>query len=95
MFIILLNYTGTLEEIDALVPAHRMFLNKYYILNKFICSGAQIPRTGGVILCNAASKDEVKQIIAEDPFHIHSVAKYNIIEFTPSKYAGAFEPFIF
>jgi hypothetical protein len=33
-------------------------------------------------------------MIAEDPFFINQVAEYDIIEFTPSKYAAAFRPFI-
>lgn len=94
MFVLNLKYVASIEEIDELIPDHRHFLNKYYLCNKFICSGSKVPRTGGIILCNAASKKEVKQIIAEDPFHIHKVATYDIIEFIPSKYAPDFESFI-
>jgi len=69
-------------------------LDKYYSLNKFICSGAQVPRTGGIIICNADNKSEVENIITEDPFNIHLAASYEIIEFTPTKFASAFESFI-
>ena len=94
MFVLILKYVAPIEKIDELIPAHRQFLDKYYLLNKFICSGAQVPRSGGIILCNANDKEEVKQIIAEDPFYIFKVAKYDIIEFIPSKYAPDFESFI-
>jgi uncharacterized protein YciI len=94
MFLIILKYTQGLEKVDAHVAAHRVYLDKYYALDKFICSGAQNPREGGVILCNADSKEEVKQITEEDPFCINQVAEYDIIEFTPSKYATEFRPFI-
>lgn len=73
---------------------HRAFLDKYYALNRFICSGAQKPRTGGVILCKAGSKAEVEHIISEDPFNIHGAATYQIIEFSPTKFAPAFESFV-
>jgi Uncharacterized protein conserved in bacteria len=94
MFVLVLKYVAPLEKIEELVPAHRRFLNKNYLRNRFICSGAQVPRTGGIILCNAADKEEVKQIIAEDPFLIYEAAQYKIIEFTPSLYASGFESFV-
>lgn len=94
MYIILLAYTHGLEKIEEHLLEHRAFLDKYYTLNKFICSGAQNPRTGGVIICNADNIAEVEQIIAEDPFNIHEAAAYQIIEFSPTKYATAFESFI-
>jgi uncharacterized protein YciI len=94
MFLLLLKYIVPLDAIDELVPPHREFLDKHYALGKFICSGAQVPRTGGVILCLAPFKDEVKQIIALDPFYQAGAVEYEIIEFSPTKFAKAFEPFI-
>ena len=94
MFIIQLTYTHGLDKIQKYLPDHRIFLDKYYSLNTFICSGAQEPRTGGIILCNASNRKEVELIITEDPFHIHQAASYQIIEFNPSKFAPEFESFI-
>ena len=94
MFIILLTYTCLTEKIDEYLVEHRTYLDRYYSCNKFICSGAQQPRTGGVILCNGLSVDEVESIVLEDPFKIHNLATFQVIEFTPSKFAPAFESFI-
>lgn len=63
-------------------------------MKKFICSGRRNPRIGGVILCNAKNKDEVNKIIKEDPFYISKIADYEMIEFSPTKYADGFEKFI-
>ncbi|HJV44565.1 MAG TPA: YciI family protein, partial [Bacillota bacterium] len=52
------------------------------------------PRIGGVILCNAQSMEEVQTIINEDPFYVNKIAEYEIIEFSPTKYADGFENFI-
>ena len=93
MFLILLNYLDV-KKVDELLTAHRTYLDRQYKLNKFICSGAQIPRNGGVILCNALDKDEVEHIILEDPFNINNAAAYEIIEFKPTKFASGFEMFI-
>lgn len=94
MFLIILKYTNGLDKVNQHLEAHRAFLDKYYGLNKFICSGAQVPRVGGVILCSAASRDEVNQIVAEDPFYQNQAADYEVIEFNPVKYAEGFEMFI-
>lgn len=95
MFLILLKYVRGIERVEQHVEAHRAFLDKYYSLHRFICSGAQVPRLGGVILCKADSRDEIWQIIAEDPFYQNGAAEYEVIEFTPSKYSPAFEAFTF
>lgn len=94
MFILVLTYIKPLDEVDQLLSPHISYLEKYYSLQKFICSGRRNPRLGGVILCNAANRTEVESIIKEDPFYISKIAEYEIIEFSPTKYAAGFEHFI-
>ncbi|MBZ9626276.1 YciI family protein [Clostridium sp. FP2] len=94
MFILSLNYIKPLEEVDREIKAHIQYLEKYYSLQKFICSGRKNPRSGGIILCNAKNMEEVKTIISEDPFYINKIAEYEIVEFLPTKYADGFEDFI-
>lgn len=91
----LLKYTKPLEEINKALPAHTKYLEKYYSLQKFICSGRQNPRTGGVILCTAEDREEIDQIIKEDPFYYERIAEYQIIDFTPTKYTEEFKPLLF
>jgi len=94
MFILSLKYIKPLEEVDKEIKAHIQYLEKYYSLQKFVCSGRKNPRSGGIILCNAKNMNEVKTIINEDPFYINKIAEYEIIEFLPTKYADGFERFI-
>lgn len=94
MFIVILKYEKSIDEVMKHLDDHIAFLEKYYDLNKFICSGRQQPRTGGIILCNGKNKEEINSIIKEDPFYINSIAKYEIIEFLPSKFAKGFGEFI-
>lgn len=94
MFIITLKYEKSIESVEKYLEEHVIFLEKYYALNKFICSGRQEPRIGGIILCNAKDKEEVNFIIKEDPFYINQVAKYEIIEFIPTKYADGLKELI-
>ncbi|WP_126651962.1 YciI family protein [Chryseobacterium aureum] len=94
MFIISLTYKSSIENIEQLIPSHDIFLNKHYESGHFIASGRKEPRTGGIIIANAASKNEIEQIITEDPFYIHKIADYEITAFVPSKYNENFKLFI-
>ncbi|ATB70468.1 hypothetical protein SJPD1_2372 [Sulfurospirillum diekertiae] len=84
MFIIALTYQKSLEEVDAHLSAHVAFLKANYAKGIFLASGRKNPRNGGIILALAASKAEIEAVIAYDPFYIHSVATYEITEFTPT-----------
>lgn len=85
MFIIDLHYIAPLEKIDAHMTEHVKFLNKYYKLNVFVASGRKVPRTGGIILALADSKEKVETIFKEDPFYIHHLAEFKVTEFLTSQ----------
>ena len=87
MFIIALTYTAPLEQVEQHLAAHRQFLDKHYQSGAFLFSGRKEPRTGGVIVMQADSREQVAQIIAEDPFHQAGLAQYSITEFLPTKTA--------
>lgn len=83
MFVLILTYREPLEKVIELLEDHRLYLDKHYAAGHFIASGPQVPRTGGAILCKAANRAEVEEIIKEDPFN--AVADYQIIEFEVNK----------
>ena len=86
MFIINLNYIVPLEQLDAHMADHVKYLRTYYKKNVFVASGRKVLCTGGIILALAKSKEEVEQIISEDPFYIHKLADFSITEFLTSQY---------
>jgi uncharacterized protein YciI len=88
MFIVELTYKAPLEKIDALMRPHMAFLNKHYAAGHFLISGRQIPRTGGIIVAMAESREKIEAIMAEDPFCSHGLADVRIIEFRSSQRAG-------
>lgn len=89
MFVITLTYKDSIENVLRLLPVHRQFLDKYYEAGNFIASGPQVPRTGGVILCQANNRNEVERIIKEDPFN--EIADYHITEFEANKCTDKFK----
>lgn len=84
MFVISLNYIVPLEELDQYMEAHVKYLKKYYAADVFIMSGRKVPRTGGIIIAQADSIEILEKIIAEDPFHQHKLAEFEITEFLAS-----------
>ena len=89
MFVIELIYKADLTEIDKHMPAHMKFLKKYYASGNFLMSGRKIPRDGGIIIADGASRDEIQSIIEEDPFVARGLAEFRIIEFRVSQHSGA------
>jgi len=85
MFIVNLTYIKPLEEIEKAIKAHSIYLEEQYVKKNFIASGRKIPRDGGIILSKMDSKDELEKVLEEDPFKKLNIAKYDIIEFVPSK----------
>lgn len=94
MFAYNLTYQKPLEEVDAFLSAHRAFLDEQYQLGHFICSGVKTPRIGGFILVNLPDLATAKSVMEQDPFYQNGIAKYELIEFTPSKYAAGFSSFV-
>jgi len=94
MFVVLLTYSQPLAAVDALVPAHREYLQRMYRAGTFLLSGRKEPRDGGVILANAASVEELESALSQDPFHVHGVASYQVIEFLPTMAAPAMQSLV-
>ena len=94
MYIIDLHYIVPLEQLDAHMTDHVKYLHKYYRANKFVASGRKVPRTGGIILALADSRDEIDQIIAEDPFYTHKLAVFTVTEFQTSQMHPLMKPLL-
>jgi len=94
MFVVLLTYVGPLEAVDALLPAHREFLGRMYQAGTFLLSGRMEPREGGVILANAGSLQELQSVLGQDPFRIHGLASYQVVEFIPTMAAPALQSLV-
>jgi uncharacterized protein YciI len=87
MFVIELIYKAALAEIDSHMGAHVAFLKKYYAAGNFLVSGRKIPRDGGIILAVGESRERIEAIVREDPFHVHGLAEFRVIEFRASQRA--------
>jgi uncharacterized protein YciI len=91
MFVLLLTYVRPLEEVDALMRQHMAWVNEQYDAGRFVVSGRQVPRTGGVIVARGDDRDEIERIAASDPFVTGGVATCEVIQFRASQTADGFD----
>ena len=91
MFVLLLTYTRPLDEVDALMRKHMAWLDEHYAAGRFVVSGRQIPRRGGVILARGDDHDEMERIAAADPFVAGGVATCEVIQVRASQTADGFD----
>jgi uncharacterized protein YciI len=94
MFLILLKYKKPLKIVDKYITEHRAFLEEGYQKNDFIVSGPRNPRTGGIIISQLKNREQLESLIKQDPFYIHEIADFEIIEFHPVKFHQDFSKFI-
>ena len=85
MYLVLVNYGKPLSVIDELLPAHREFLEANYRSGLFLVSGPREPRSGGVILARAGSREELAKVLKQDPFVREGAATCEIIEFKATR----------
>ena len=93
MFIILINYTKPIEEVNAVVAEHRAYLDTLYEKDKLICSGRRSTLTGGVLLSHAKRREEIAELIKNDPYNLKRVEEYKVIELIPGQHIEKFKDF--
>ena len=83
MFLVDVTYIKPLDEVMRLAPAHRAYAATQYAAGRYLLSGRKLPRTGGLILANVDTREEMQAIVAGDPFFIEGVAEYALTELQP------------
>jgi uncharacterized protein YciI len=87
MFVLLLTYVRPLDEVDALMRDHMVWIRQQYAAGHFVVSGRQVPRTGGVILARGDGREAIEALAASDPFVTGGVATCEVVQFQASQTA--------
>jgi uncharacterized protein YciI len=90
MFILSLTYLKPNDEADRYMEPHMAWVKEGYAKGWFLASGRKIPRTGGVVLA-IGDRAAIEAYVAADPFTIHGVAAYDIIELAVTTTAEGLE----
>ena len=84
MFVALSTYVRPLDDVDATRELHLKWVAGQYRLGHLLVSGRRNPAVGGVMVGRAASLEAFRDLLADDPFVIGGLAKYDVIEFEPT-----------
>lgn len=86
-FLIFIRYKQPLEVVEQHTPEHREYLKTQYAQDRLLMSGPLVPRTAGVLWGQAPEKENILEMMKGDPFYIHGVADWEILEFDPVMFA--------
>ena len=84
IFIVTLTYVRPLEEVNNHLDAHRDWLVANTITGRIAVAGPLEPRTGGLIVAHCASRAELDQMLADDPFVINELVTVQVLCATPA-----------
>jgi uncharacterized protein YciI len=90
LFVVSTSYLRPVDEVHAHLDAHRRWLAKHAENGRIVFAGPLESGDGGVILAHCENRQELDALIAEDAFHVHQVAKYNVQAVKPALRARAF-----
>lgn len=91
MFVIIARYTKPAGEVDAHLEGHKAWITKNQEAGRIVMTARQVPLTGGLILATGESVEEMRAMIAEDPFFTSGSAEYDILEFAPVRASEGLE----
>lgn len=85
MFVAIITYKEPREEVALHMEMHRNFLYDLYDEGCVVASGPMAEGRGGVILFRSPDLASAENLLHNDPFFIHGIADYEIIEFKPEE----------
>lgn len=85
-FVVDIIFKEDFQKIEPVVPAHREFLQSGYDKGLLLCSGPKIPRTGGIVIARAESREQIEELFTHDPYSLNGFADYRFTEFNPVKF---------
>lgn len=85
MFIIQLRFSSNKANAGQFMDGHNAWLRDGFASGKFVLAGSIQPKLGGAVIAHNASLEEIREIVASDPFVAENVVTAEIIEITPAK----------
>ena len=82
--IVLITYKAAPDVVAQHTPDHRAYLRALHDQGKVLASGPFVPRTGGALLLRVEREEEIAEIVARDPFHLHDVASHDVRVWAPT-----------
>lgn len=91
LWIIESTYLKSGDELAAVTPRHREWLDQHYVSGVFLTSGRKVDGTGGVLVALAETQEQLEAIFQDDPFVKEGCSTYRYTAFTPVKRGRSLE----
>ena len=85
LWIIQSTYLKAGDDLAAVTPRHRVWLDQQDRSGLFLVSGRKVDGTGGVLLAQAESQEQLEEVFRNDPFVLEGCSEYTYTAFTPVK----------
>ncbi|MRW94717.1 hypothetical protein GJ699_32615 [Duganella sp. FT80W] len=85
MHIVFLQFTERKSEAGKFMQGHKDWIQRGFDAGCFLLTGSLQPQTGGVILADRISREELNQLIKQDPFVEQGIVTPEIVELAPSR----------
>lgn len=89
-FLVYIQYKVPVEQLGDAIRLHREFLQIGYDRGWLLMSGPRNPKTGGIIVARAPSREELASFFEDDPYKVMGLADHEFTEFDPVR----FQPFL-
>ncbi len=90
VFVLLARYTRPAEEVDRMLDDHKAWIARHQEAGRILMTAREVPLIGGMILA-VGDAEEIRAMIAEDPFHVSGAAEYEVREFQPARVVEGME----
>jgi uncharacterized protein YciI len=87
VFVCVTRYLQTLAGEESHIHAHWRYLDEGLAAGQLVCSGPQVPRTGGVLVLNLPHRDDAARFMEADPLVRAGFVSYELIEFEATRTA--------
>ena len=84
LFIVLLHYPDP-KALLPILEAHQAWADQYSTSGVFLLAGPMSSFDGGAVLAQAASREELVEIMQEDPLYKANLETFEIHEFMPRR----------
>lgn len=84
MYVMISRYLVPLDEVDKARDEHLAFLDGLVKQGKLVIAGRQDPPVGGLVMIEAETEAEARELMAADPYVVRGLAEYAATGFRPS-----------
>ena len=79
------TYVAPLDQVDEARPDHFEFMAGLEATGVVVGAGRQDPPVGGIVLLDVDTEDEARALLADDPYVLRGLARYEPTGWKPAR----------